>query len=112
LAKQDAAAKRQCIHCGKYVPVRSTQCMYCKESLPDLNAVRATVHIPAEGGPKIRRGLLYMLLAGVVQYYAGGYSGITLPVEIDPVVFQYLVPGLFLLGLGLVLYGFYLKMKG
>jgi len=74
--------------------------------------MQGTVSVPTEGGPKIRRGLLYMLLAGVVQYYAGGYSGFTLPVEIDPVVFQYLVPGLFLLGLGLVVYGFYLKMKG
>jgi hypothetical protein len=86
--------------------------MYCKESLPDRSVLQAAVDVPTEGGPKIRRGLLYMLLAGVVQYYAGGYSGFTLPVEIDPVVFQYLVPGLFLLGLGLVLYGFYLKMKG
>lgn len=103
---------RQCIHCGKFVPVRATQCVYCRESLPDLNPVRAVVQVTPEGGPKIRRGLLYMLLAGVAQYYAGGYSGLTLPVQIDPVVFEYLVPGLFLLGLGLTLYGFYLKMKG
>ncbi len=103
---------RQCIHCGKLVPVRATQCLYCRESLPELNVRRAVVEAKPEGGPKIRRGLLYMVVAGVVQYYAGGYSGMKLPVQIDPVVFQYLVPILFLLGLGLVLYGLYLKMKG
>jgi len=34
------------------------------------------------GRLQIRRGLLYMLLAGVIQYFAGGYSSFTVPVGV------------------------------
>jgi hypothetical protein len=56
-------------------------------------------------GGRLRRGLLYMFLAGVIHYFAGGYSSMRLPVEIPPMVTQYLTPALFLLGLGFCLYG-------
>jgi hypothetical protein len=47
----------------------------------------------------------------VIHYFAGGYSAMDLPFPIDPVVTVYLSPLLFLSGLGLVLYGFYLRKK-
>jgi len=56
----------------------------------------------------IRRGLLYMLLAGVIHYFAAGYSGVALPVAVPSMVTQYLTPILFLCGLSLGLYGVYL----
>ncbi|HWZ98143.1 MAG TPA: hypothetical protein VN025_10320 [Candidatus Dormibacteraeota bacterium] len=60
----------------------------------------------------MRRGLLYTLMAGVIYYFAGGYSGMNLPVPIPPAVNQFLVPLLFAAGLGLVLYGLFLYMRG
>jgi hypothetical protein len=52
-----------------------------------------------------------MLLAGVIQYFAGGYSIFTLPISVPPVVTTYLAPVVFLSGLGLLIYGFYLRAK-
>jgi hypothetical protein len=65
----------------------------------------------AERHGEVRRGLLYMLLAGVIHYFAGGYSTMNLPFPIDPVVTVYLSPLLFLSGLGFVVYGFYLRNR-
>ncbi len=52
-----------------------------------------------------------MLLAGVIQYFAGGYSSFTVPVGVPPLVTAYLAPVVFLSGLGLLIYGFYLRAK-
>ena len=59
----------------------------------------------------MRRGLLYMVLAGVAYYFAGGYSGMQIPVPIPSFVTQYLVPLLFLGGLGLFFYGLFSRMR-
>jgi len=54
-----------------------------------------------------------MLLAGVIYYFAAGHAKpLQLPVVVQPVVFNYLAPLLFLGGLGLTLYGFILRAKG
>lgn len=52
-----------------------------------------------------------MLLAAVIHYFAGGYSAMNLPFPISPAVTAYLSPLLFLSGLGLVGYGFYLHSR-
>jgi hypothetical protein len=44
----------------------------------------------------------------VVHYFAGGYSAMQLPFPIQPMVTIYLSPLLFLSGLGLSSFGFYL----
>jgi hypothetical protein len=59
----------------------------------------------------MRRGLLYMLLAGVIHYFAAGYSGVALPVAVPSMVTQYLTPILFLCGASLGLYGVYLRAR-
>lgn len=48
-----------------------------------------------------------MLLAGVIQYFAGGYSGLHVPVAISSIVTSYLVPLLFLSGFGMTLFGMF-----
>ena len=63
----------------------------------------------ASGKSKIRQGLLYVLLAAVVHYFAGGYSPLKLPLPVGPIVTNYLSPLLFLAGIGLAIFGFYLK---
>jgi hypothetical protein len=57
----------------------------------------------------MRRGLLYMLLAGIIYYFGGGYSTFAMPIPIPDAVTTYLAPLLFLAGFGLCIYGFYLK---
>ena len=59
----------------------------------------------------MRRGFLYMLLAGVIQFFAAGYSGMTLPVAVPPAVTLYLAPVVFLAGLGMLIYGMYLRTR-
>jgi hypothetical protein len=60
----------------------------------------------------MRRGLLYMLLAAVIYYFAGGYGApLRLPVEVVPMVTNYLLPLLFLGGLCFSVYGLILRAK-
>ena len=85
------------------------RCPHCREDVP---RVQLASRPPTTAGRlQIRRGLLYMLLAGVIQYFAGGYSSFAVPVGVPPIVTAYLAPVVFLSGLGLLLYGFYLRVK-
>jgi hypothetical protein len=52
-----------------------------------------------------------MLLAGVIQYFAAGYTPFTLPVQVPAVVTACLAPAVFVSGLGLMIYGFYVRAK-
>jgi hypothetical protein len=52
-----------------------------------------------------------MLLAGVIQYFAAGYSPLTLPIQVPAVVTAYLAPVVFVSGVGMLIYGFYLRAK-
>lgn len=99
------AKQRQCGYCGKWVPEQATQCPFCREELGPVPVIQGA-H-PESGRVHIRRGLLCMLMASAIHFFAGGYSGIELPLPVLPVVTQYLLPLLFLSGLGLFIYGFY-----
>lgn len=100
---------RQCPHCGKEVSALLTQCVYCREALPAVPQIRGDRARSMEGRNKIRQGLLCVLLAAVVHYFAGGYSLMQLPFPIQPIVTIYLSPLLFLSGLGLTSFGLYLQ---
>ncbi len=78
-----------------------------------MPAVQGRNRTPAlEGRKKFRRGLLFMWLAAVVGYFSGGYSmPVWVPVQVPPIVFSYLAPLLFLGGLGLSTYGYYLQHR-
>jgi hypothetical protein len=53
-----------------------------------------------------------MLLAAVIHYFAAGYGmPWKLPVQVMPIVTNYLSPLLFLGGLGLTLYGLFQRMR-
>lgn len=101
--------QRDCPFCGKPVPVKLNNCPYCREAIPQVHV--SSGYFSLEGRRKIRRGLLYMLLAGIIYYFAGGYSTWRVPIPIPGFVNQYLTPLLFLAGAGMTLYGLYLKMK-
>ena len=105
--------KRNCPFCGKPVGSALQRCPYCREAIP---AVRAGRRVGGAGSPgdaraNIRRGLLWTLLAGVIYYFAGGHSGLKLPMEIPGFVNQYLTPILFLGGAGLALYGLFQRFR-
>jgi hypothetical protein len=103
------AQTRQCAFCGKPIAVHLLQCPFCREMVPQ---VRLSRRAGANGRQHIRRGLLYMLLAAVIYYFAGGYGApLRLPIQIVPAVTNYLLPLLFLGGLGLCVYGFVLRIK-
>jgi len=104
---------KQCSYCGKSIPAKASQCPFCREAVPQVQLSRKSAS--GSGGDQIRRGLLYMLLAGVIHYFAGGYGApifqIPLPAPVMPMVTQYLTPLLFLGGLAFTLYGLVLKMR-
>ena len=103
---------RQCAFCGKRIAAHMNQCPFCREMQPQMPQVWLSSASSGAGGQKIRRGLLYMLLAGVIYYFAAGYAKpLEIPVAIQPAVVNYLSPLLFLGGLGLTLYGLILKAK-
>ena len=100
---------RQCAFCGKRIAAHLNQCPFCREMVPQVYLPRAS---SGAGRLQIRRGLLYMLLACVIYYFAAGYAKpLEIPVTIQPAVINYLAPLLFLGGLGLTLYGLILKAK-
>ncbi len=103
-------ATRECPYCGKIVFDKQTQCNYCRETLPEVRRPRAAT-VSADGGDRIRRGLLFMLMAASIGYFTSSSSALTLPVSVPPAVTIYLSPLLFLSGLGLSLHGLYLRHK-
>jgi hypothetical protein len=105
-----AVQTRQCAFCGKRISVTLNQCPFCREMVPHVR-LSSRVSNP-DAGQKIRRGLLYMLLAGVFHYFAAGYGApLKFPVEVAPIVTSYLSPLLFLGGLGLTVYGLFLRAR-
>jgi len=110
-----AEEMRRCSFCGKSMAARLTQCPFCREAVPQVQFSPLRNKSASDGGNQIRRGLLYMLLGGVIHYFAGGYGApvfqIPLPAPVMPLVTQYLTPLLFLGGLGFAVYGLVLKAK-
>ncbi|HYL82893.1 MAG TPA: hypothetical protein VE263_01560 [Candidatus Angelobacter sp.] len=105
-----AVQTRQCAFCGKRINVTLHQCPFCREMVPQVRL--SSRGSSSEGRQKIRRGLLAMLLAAVIHYFAAGYAmPLQLPVDVMPLVTNYLSPLLFLGGLGLTLYGLILQAK-
>lgn len=102
-------ATRQCPYCGKPVSRSLRQCPHCREAVEPVPEVRPSQPASASKQGKIRQGLLYMLLAAVIHYFAGGYSAMNLPLAIIQPLTAYLSLLLFLSGLGLTLYGVYLR---
>jgi len=101
----------RCVYCGKQMAAHLKRCPYCREAVPQVQLSRRQ---GPDGHHQIRRGLLYMLLAGVIHYFAAGYAEplrLPLPAPVLPLVTQYLTPLLFLGGAGLTLYGLFLKVR-
>jgi hypothetical protein len=98
----------QCPFCGRGVSDIRTECPHCHAAIPQIEVTqRRDTHSDSE----IRKGLLYVLLAAVIHYFAAGYSPLQVPFPIQPFVTVYLSPLLFLGGLGLTLHGYFLNRK-
>lgn len=102
--------KRSCPFCGKQIETTAVRCPFCREDMPQAVAYK-TYH-SAQGRKYMRRGFLYALMAGVIYFFAGGYSGMNLPFPVPPAVNQIFTPLLFAAGLGLILYGLVLYIRG
>lgn len=102
-------AERQCPFCGKLLRPETVTCPFCRSDLP-LPTAEPTDYGSVAGNTQIRRGGLYMLLAGVIYYFAAGYSSFELPVSIAPILTDWALPLLFLGGLGLAAYGIYCRI--
>jgi ABC-type thiamin/hydroxymethylpyrimidine transport system permease subunit len=85
-----------------------TECPHCHAAMPQIVV---TEQEDTHRSKQIRRGLLYVLLAAVIHYFAAGYSALPVPYPILPIVTVVLSPLLFLGGLGLVLHGYLLSRK-
>lgn len=100
---------RICPYCGKPILSRLTRCSFCREEIQDVKFVARGYRVEAR--EKMRRGLLYILLAAIAHYFAAGYSTFTLPVAIPAVVTMYLTPLLFMAGMGYEFYAAVLYLK-
>jgi hypothetical protein len=99
---------RQCPYCGMSVAAVRTECPHCHAVLPEIQVTqRRNMHADTE----IRKGLLYVLMAALINYFAGGYSAMQSPLPIEPIVTTCLSPLIFLGGIGLALHGYYLQRK-
>jgi len=103
-----AGESRPCAYCGKPVPARMNRCPYCRE---EVSEVRLSSRSGKDGRREVRRGLIYMLLGAVIYYFSGGYRALSLPYPLSPLVTTYLAPAVFLGGMGMFLYGVYLRIR-
>jgi len=108
----EIAADRQCPHCGMWLSRILDHCPYCRQGLPELREVAAASKFSVGYRAEVRSGLLCMLLAAVIHYFAGGYSAMILPYFVAPIVTFYLTPLLFLSGLGLIVYSLLTRNRG
>lgn len=104
-------ASRQCPFCGHLIPENAETCFKCREAIP-LDHAGGRRRNPAAGYYEIRRGLLSMLLAAVIYYFASGTSGYEFAIPFPSILAQVLLPLLFLCGAGLFFYGVVLKVRG
>jgi hypothetical protein len=101
---------RQCAFCGTWVPESSDTCPKCREPVRELRRASPGAE---QGKQKIRRGLMYMWIAGLVYYLAKGYAEpLHLPTAYLPVLTEYLLPFMFLGGLALIGFGLFRRMQG
>jgi hypothetical protein len=103
-------ATQQCIHCGKQIRRNLRQCPYCREEQGAAQPIAAAAQRTPPAG-NFRNGLLLMLLAAAVHYFAGGFSPLVLPGEISSPLLTYLAPLLFLSGLAMSLWAFFLRVR-
>lgn len=94
--------RQQCPNCGLWVADEVARCPQCREDLHGAPHVRLR---GLQGRGQMRRGVLYMIWAAVLYYFAAGYSPLELPVEVPPMVTSWILPLFFLAGLGLAAYG-------
>jgi hypothetical protein len=105
-------AQAQCPYCGAELQELTTLCPVCRESLEQAKQVYEKPHT-VEGGRQIRRGMMWMWLAALLFYFAGDYSPLRFPLpQVSPLLTQYLLPFVFLGGLGMVTYGLFLRSRG
>jgi hypothetical protein len=98
---------RQCVNCGKIIADTFDQCPFCREPLPTLPVLHTAA---APAGQQIRRGLLWMLLAAVLYYFAAGYSAYQIPLPFARWLTAWVLPLLFLSGFGMVFLGVYRRI--
>ena len=101
--------ERNCPFCGKSIPSKLHNCPHCREAIPNVKV--SSGFSSTEGSKRFQRGLLYMLLAGVIYYFTSPSSPWQSPIPIPSFVNQYLTPLLFLGGAGMALYGLVIKMR-
>ena len=104
------AGMRQCVYCGKHIRRDLRQCPHCREAQSEVRGPSAAPTRAVSGG-QFRSGLLLMLMSAVVQYFAGGYSSMALPPQFSSPATTFFVPLLFVSGLGLTLYGVFLRVR-
>lgn len=104
---------RNCPFCGRKIGAFVANCPYCRENMPSASNVSTRVNSGKsfEGRQYMRRGFLYALMAGVVYFFAAGYSGMNIPIHVPDFVNSLLIPLMFAFGLGMMLYGGFLYLR-
>src|SRR5260370_38567464 len=90
--QNQALSTRPCVFCGKSMLAHLTRCPHCREDVPQ---VQLSSRKRTGGRHEIRRGLLYMLLAGGIQYFAAGHINVPLPIGGSPLVNALRAPAVF-----------------
>jgi hypothetical protein len=100
----------QCIHCGRLIRRHLQQCPHCREAQAEQRLSPADPRkAPTHG--HFRSGLLLMLMAATIHYFVGVYNPLLLPSDISAPILRYLVPVLFVSGLAMSVWGFFLRVR-
>ena len=113
LSQHGSMELQQCIHCGKHIRRHAKQCPYCREAQAEVRPTSSSVSGRArtQTAGHFRSGLLLMLMSAAIHYFAAGYSPLVVPPEVSSPALTYVAPALFVLGLALSLWGFFLRLR-
>jgi hypothetical protein len=100
---------RGCPFCGKMISDVARECPFCHEHVPEIRlSGPSTV---AQGKSMVRRGLWYTLTVSILYYVFSGQTPIKLTIPYQPLFMTDVLPLLFFVSLGFVVYGVYLRVK-
>jgi hypothetical protein len=100
---------RGCPFCGKSISDVARECRYCHEYIPELRLNSASR--VASGNATIHRGLWYMLILAAIYYVFSGQTPLKLKIPYQSIFLTDVLPVLFFVALGIVLYGVFLRVK-
>ncbi|HEV2491306.1 MAG TPA: hypothetical protein VGT03_15990 [Candidatus Acidoferrales bacterium] len=100
---------RGCPFCGKTISDMARECPFCHEYVPEIRRNEPSTAV--QGKSVVRRGLWYMLVLAILYFVFSGQTPLRITIPYQSLFTDDVLPVLFFVALGFVVYGVYLRVK-